>query len=186
MSDKKISSKIAQPYAEALLEIADSSNNLKVITEDIQNLENTLKSSEELRKALNNPLLTIQNKQLLLTKLFKEKLSNLTLNFLMLVIQRKRAILLEEICKQFRILSYNKSGITIAEVISSTPFTEQQYNLLVKKIQEIANTKQVQLNVEINPELIGGFTIQLGSQIIDSSLKGQLKQMASHLDIANI
>lgn len=183
MSEKKISSKIAQPYAEALIDLAFSSKNLERITQDIQNVQNTIKSSGELSKALNNPLLTIKNKQLIISQLFTDKISNLTLNFLMLIIERKRSILIEEICKQFINLSYNKSGITIANVISCTPFTEQQYNLLVKKIEEIAKTKKVQLNVEINPDLIGGFTIQLGSQIIDSSLKGQLKEMASQLEI---
>nr|YP_010330249.1 ATP synthase CF1 delta subunit [Porphyridium aerugineum]UNJ17965.1 ATP synthase CF1 delta subunit [Porphyridium aerugineum] len=184
MSEKKVSSKIAQPYAEALLETAFSSNNLQKVTDDIQNIKNTISSSAELSRALNNPLLTIKNKQIIINKLFKDKISSLTLNFLMLIIERKRAVLIEAICKQFITLSYNKSGITIANVISSTPFTEQQYSLLVKKVQEIANSKQVQLNVEIDRELIGGFTIQIGSQIIDSSLKGQLKQMASHLEIA--
>lgn len=186
MSEKKISSKIAQPYAEALLETAVSSNNLQKITEDIQNIKNIISLSIDLNKALNNPLLSIKNKQTIINKVFKDKISNLTLNFLTLIIERKRAVLIEEICKQFITLSYTKSGISIANVTSSTPFTEQQYSLLVKKVQEIANTKQVRLNVEIDPELIGGFTIQLGSQIIDSSLKGQLKQMASHLDIAQI
>jgi len=182
MSEKKISSKIAQPYAEALIDIAVAKSILQEVTSDMKNIKETIRTSSELTNILQNPLIDNKSKKNILQQIFDNNINSVTLNFIKLIIDRNRIILLEKICDEFIALAYDKSGITIANVTTSIPFTEKQYNLLIEKIKKLTNSNDVEINVEVDSELIGGFTIQLGSKIIDNSLKGQLQQMASYLN----
>nr|YP_010337884.1 ATP synthase CF1 delta subunit [Timspurckia oligopyrenoides]UNJ17469.1 ATP synthase CF1 delta subunit [Timspurckia oligopyrenoides] len=183
MSKTKTFSKIAQPYSEALIDLALSSSNLDAIIKDIDTVLALISDSKELEQTLASPLISNDNKKNILTNIFTDKISETSLRFLLLIVDRKRTVLLKEICQQFLELSYVKSGVLIAEVITSVEFTEKQYDLLVQKVQDITQSKKVKLEVSIDPELIGGFTIQLGSKLIDSSLKGKLKQITSHLNV---
>lgn len=182
MSEKKISSKIAQPYAEALIDIAVGKNILQEVTSDMKNIQVITKISSELSIILENPLIDNKSKKNIIEQIFNGNINAITLNFIKLIIDRNRIILLEKICEEFIAISYEKSGIAIANVTTSIPFTDKQYNLLVEKIKKITNSNEVEINVEVDPELIGGFTIQLGSKVIDNSLKGQLQQMANYLN----
>lgn len=182
MSEKRISSKIAQPYAEALIELAIAKNQLGEITEDIKKITSTISINSDLVNVLENPLIPNKNKKKIIDSIFTDRINKTTLDFIKLIIDKNRIIILTKICEEFIKISYTKAGITIANVVTSIPFTEKQYDLLISKIKALTNSKQVEVKVEVNEELIGGFTIQLGSRIIDSSLRGQLQQMASYLN----
>jgi len=182
MSDKKISSKIAQPYAEALIELAISKNELEEVTKDIKTINSTISANSDLINVLQNPLIPNSNKKKIVENIFSEEINKTTLDFVKLVIDRNRIILLPKICEEFIQISYTKAGITTANVITSIPFTEKQYELLISKIKTLTNSQKVEVNVTVDEDLIGGFTIQLGSRVIDSSLRGQLQQMASYLN----
>lgn len=181
MSGKKISSKIAQPYAEALIELAITKDQLEKVTENIKNVSLIISASSDLINALENPLIPNSNKKKIISNIFADQINKITLDFIKLIIDKNRVILLPKICEEFIKISYERTGITIANVITSIPFTEKQYDLLISKIKSLTNAKRVEIKVEVDEDLIGGFTIQLGSKIIDSSLRGQLQQMASYL-----
>jgi len=59
--------------------------------------------------------------------------------------------------------------------------SEDQQEALVSKLKTMTGVKQVKLEVKVDKTLIGGFTVQIGSRIIDTSIQGQLKKLASHL-----
>lgn len=182
MSEKKISSKIAQPYAEALIELAIAKNQLEEITQDIKNISSTISTNNDLMTVLENPLISNSNKKKIIESIFSDKINKTTSDFIKLVIDRNRIMILAKICEEFIKISYIKAGITVANVVTSIPFTEKQYDLLISKIKALTSSKQVEIKVEVNEDLIGGFTIQLGSRVIDNSLRGQLQQMASYLN----
>lgn len=181
MSVKKISSKIAQPYAEALIELAMATNQLEEVTKDIKKINSTISMNSGLVNILENPLVANISKKKIIEGIFTDEINKITLDFIKLIIDKNRIIILQKICEEFIKISYKKAGITIANVITSIPFTEKQHNLLISKIKALTNSQQVEIKVEIDEDLIGGFTVQLGSRIIDSSLRGQLQQMASYL-----
>nr|YP_010338076.1 ATP synthase CF1 delta subunit [Erythrolobus coxiae]UNJ17661.1 ATP synthase CF1 delta subunit [Erythrolobus coxiae] len=175
-----------QPYADALMELAISAKSIEEISNDMNNILSIVAESAELQKTLYSPLVNSESKMEVCKKIFENQINSTTLKFIMLLIDRKRIVLLNNIGEQFLQLAYEQTGTTVAEVVTSIPFNETQYDLLVKKIQDISQAKKVHLNINIDPDLIGGFTIQIGSKLIDSSLKGKLKQMASHLEVATI
>jgi F-type H+-transporting ATPase subunit delta len=59
--------------------------------------------------------------------------------------------------------------------------SEGQQEALVAKLKAMTNVKQVKLDIKVDKTLIGGFTVQIGSRVIDTSIQGQLKKLASHL-----
>jgi len=183
MSSQAVVAKIAQPYAEALLEIAKNSGNLSDISQEMKLIAETLSKSQELQNFLANPLSPAKAKKELLIKLFSEETSAHVLNFLLILTDKKRIGILDSIAARYLELAYQASNITLAKVVSSVALTDEQKAALTAKIKSITSAAQVELIIQMDKELIGGFTIQVGSQVIDKSLQGQIKQMAAHLDI---
>ena len=66
-------------------------------------------------------------------------------------------------------------------VISSSEMSEGQQEALIGKLKAMTGVKQVKLEVEVDKALIGGFTVRIGSRIVDTSIQGQLRKLASHL-----
>jgi F-type H+-transporting ATPase subunit delta len=104
----------------------------------------------------------------------------------MVLFDRNRIIYLESILQVYLELSYDRLSIKVAEVFSASALSSEQQKTLVDKLRDMTGAKQVKLVLKIDKELIGGFTIQLGSRFIDKSIKGQLNQMANCLSSSSI
>jgi F-type H+-transporting ATPase subunit delta len=183
MSSKNL--KIAQPYAEAFLELA-TKDSVDAVINDLNYLSLTLTSSEDLKKLLSNPLVNINNKKSILKSIFGEKIDNKTLKFLLVLCDRGRISYLDSIVAKAIELAYKTAAIEIVKVTSSIPFTAGQQEALISKLKTLTGARQIKLEVDVNPTLIGGFIIQIGSRIIDTSLQGQLRQLASYLGTTSI
>jgi F-type H+-transporting ATPase subunit delta len=172
--------KIAEPYAEALLElsISDSSNE---ITTDMNVVSQFLASSNDLKNFLGNPLITRSSKKKVIKDVLGEQISSQTLNFLMLLVDRNRISILDTIAKRFLELSYKRDSIEIAKVTYSVPLSAEQQKNLAVKLKSVTGANQIKLALKIDPSLIGGFTVEIGSKLIDTSIRGQLKQITTLL-----
>merc|ERR1712032_607177 len=83
--------------------------------------------------------------------------------------------------KRFLELSYKRDSIEIAKVTSSTPLSAEQQKNLAGKLKSITGASQIKLALKTDPSLIGGFTVEIGSKLIDTSIRGQLNQITSLL-----
>jgi F-type H+-transporting ATPase subunit delta len=183
MSSKNL--KIAQPYAEAFLDLA-TKDSVETIINDLNYLTLTLTSSGDLKKVLSNPLVNTANKKSILKSIFTEKIDNKTLKFLLVLCDRGRIGYLDSIVARAIELAYKTAAIEIVKVTSSITFTTGQQEALISKLKILTGARQIKLEVDVNPTLIGGFVIQIGSKIIDTSLQGQLRQLASYLGTSSI
>nr|QUE28234.1 AtpD [Pseudoerythrocladia kornmannii] len=179
MSSKSAVAKVSQPYAEALLELVKQTS---CATNDTNLFLESLKSSEDLQNSLSNPLISSSTKKEILSSIFGDQLGEVFLSFLMVLVDRNRIGIASTVLEKYLELAYQISAVTIADVATAIPFTPEQHDLLTAKIKTMTNAQEVKLVITINPELIGGFTIQIGSKVIDTSLQGQLKQMAFYLE----
>lgn len=171
--------KLAQPYAEALLEINAAS--LDKVIMDINSLSTILSESAELRKALNNPLLSAETKKGIIKSVFGETVSNSIIKFLMVLCDRGRISYLDAVLEKALEIAYQKSSIEIAYVTSSVELTASQEESLITKLKSMTGASQVKLKLSVDNSLIGGFVAQIGSKIIDNSVRGQLRQMSAYL-----
>uniref|UniRef100_UPI003001645B ATP synthase CF1 subunit delta n=1 Tax=Anunuuluaehu liula TaxID=3049639 RepID=UPI003001645B len=181
MSYQSLMAKVALPYAEALLESAKDSNLIEKTNQDLYLISDILLQSTDLKLFLENPLITATAKKNVVNQLLLNQINGFVLKFLLVLIDRRRIALLNVIIQKYLELAYKLDSTIIAEVSTAMAFTESQRHALIEKIKQITNSKQVKLEIKIDANLIGGFTVKIGSKIIDTSLSGKLKQMAFYL-----
>lgn len=173
--------KLAQPYAEALLDLTSKDGSLDKIINDLNSISTTLAESADLRKAIANPTLPANVKKDIIKSIFGNNISANVTKFLLVLCDRGRISYLSDIIEKALEIAYKKASIEIAYVTSSTSLTSSQEESLISKLQSMTGAKQIKLKLTVDESLIGGFIIQVGSKIVDSSIKGQLRKLASYL-----
>ena len=174
-------SKVSVPYAEALLDLDKSNDSLKETTNDMNIVSQFLANSSDLKKFLGNPLITKDAKKNVVKDILGEQIGDSTLKFLLLLVERGRIEVLESIAQKFLELSFKQDSIEIAKITSSIQLSAQQQKEIAEKLKVITGAKQIKLALKVDPALIGGFTIEIGSKMIDTSIRGQLKQISALL-----
>nr|WGH12790.1 ATP synthase CF1 subunit delta [Echinothamnion sp.] len=182
MNNQGFNEKIAVPYAEALISHAQSVNLLIEVTQDLSSISTLLSESKDLQLLLKNPLVNGFVKKEILKKLFESQINSCVMNFLLVLVDRKRVSFLSNIVKRYLELIYILESTTIAELYSAVDVSEVQQESLIQKIKSITNSTQVKLVISKDANLIGGFVIKIGSKIIDASLAGKLKRISLYLD----
>ena len=174
-------SKVAEPYAEALIDLAISNDALEETTNDIIIVSEFLTNSSDLKKFLGNPLITRSAKKTVVKDILGKQIGGSTLKFLLLLVDRNRIQVLESIALKFLELSYKHKSIEIARITSSIELSATQQKQIASKLKVMTGTKQIKVALKVDPQLIGGFTIEIGSMMIDTSIQGQLRQISSLL-----
>nr|YP_009244466.1 ATP synthase CF1 delta subunit [Agarophyton chilense]AMK96708.1 ATP synthase CF1 delta subunit [Agarophyton chilense]ASP44603.1 ATP synthase CF1 delta subunit [Agarophyton chilense]UAD84363.1 ATP synthase CF1 subunit delta [Agarophyton chilense] len=182
MSSQGFMSKIAIPYAEALVELGSNASALDQINQDLSLISEILNQSQELQTFFYNPLITTEIKKNVVNKLFTNRVDSLVIRFLLVLIDRRRITLLDAIISKYLELVYQLQSIVIAEVLTPVILTDVQQSALMSKIKNMTNSKTVKLVITIKPMLIAGFIIKIGSKTIDTSLYGRLKHISAYLN----
>ncbi len=180
MRGSGINSQVVEPYAQALMSVARSHDIAEPVGEDVRALLN-LMQSEQLRNFLANPFVQAEDKKAVLSRIFGEGTSPYLRNFLMLLVDRRRILLLEPICQQYLALLRQLNQTVLAEVTSAVELTEEQQQAVREKVKSMINAREVELENKLDPDLIGGVIIKVGSQVIDASLRGQLRRLSLRL-----
>ena len=182
MNGNPLTSKIAAPYARALFDFSVEKNIMHQITADFQNLDTFFNENAELTEYLNNPVVKQEAKCDILTKTLKSQINSETFKFLMVLVNRDRINLLGAVINTYLELVYQTASIQMIEVATAFSFTNSQKNTLIQKLKELTNAREIQLVINVEPSLIGGFLIKTESKVIDFTIKNQLQQLAKHLD----
>jgi F-type H+-transporting ATPase subunit delta len=181
MSSSALVIKVAQPYAEALIDSAKSKGLIDEITNDMNIISQLLTSSADLKKFLGNPLAKPDSKKKVLNDILADQVSPTTFSFLMILVDRGRIDVLETVVERYLELAYKLASVEVAQVVSALPLSANQQELLIQKLQKITGAGEVKLKLSIDVSLLGGFIVKVGTQVIDASLLGQLKQISTYL-----
>jgi len=168
---------LATPYAEALLQVAESRQETDTVAAQVRDLLALWHSSAQLRQAMASPVLEPEAKKAALVALFDGQVTPSVQNLLKLLADRQRIAVLDAVLERFLELYRELRHITLAKVSSATPLSEEQQAQLNQKVQAIAGTQAVEFDLHVDPALIGGFVVNLGSQVIDASLAGQVRRL---------
>ena len=168
--------KVAQPYANAFVEMSSG----KDVISDLVCIKTALES-KELKQALCNPLIAVENKKKMVKSVFQGKIDNKSVNFLLVLCDRGRIDCLEAVSSLALEMAYKRAAIGVAYVTSACEMSESQQEALVGKLKSMTKAKEIKLETTVDKTLVGVFTVQVGSRIIDTSISGQLKKLASHL-----
>jgi len=168
---------IATPYAEALLQVSEAREESDTVAAQAKAVLALWNDSPELRSAMSSPVLEPEAKKAAVGALFKDELTASFQNLLKLLADRQRIAVLDAVLIRYLELYRDLRNITLAKVVSAQPLSEEQQAQLNTKVQAIAGTKAVEFDLHVDPALIGGFIVSMGSQVIDASLSGQVRRL---------
>lgn len=177
MKGSLVAAEIYEPYAQALMGLAQSNELVDQFGHDVNQLLDLMNESQDFKQLLMNPLIKPEVKKGVIQQVIGEQVHPYIINFLMLLVDRRRIFYLEGICKQYQTLLRQLKRILLAEVTSATELTEEQKESVRQKIVAMSGGQQVELETRIDPNLIGGVVIKVGSQVFDASIQGQLRRI---------
>jgi len=175
-TNKSFSSETSERYSRALFEVANESNELDIIENDVRNFQSLFNSSYEIKNFIQNPT---QNKNIQnsVINLISEKLSfskNLK-NFFLLLIEKRRIFFVKKISESFLKLCSRKRGEVKASLISSKELSPSELDEISKDLSNSMGST-IKFDYKVDKDLIGGLKLQLGSFMIDTSIKNKLKK----------
>ena len=181
MANKVLVSKISEPYADALLELAKANNCTEAVTSDITDILTLMSSVPELPNYLGNPVIAGDKKKEFIKKVLESKVNSNTLKFLQFLIDRRRIAYLDAIGEKFLEQIWELEGTKVVKLQTVIPLSYEQEELLITKLKDVTGFKEIQLVRKIDKEILGGMILQIDSQVIDMSLKGKLRQISNLL-----
>ena len=182
MSGTLVSSEIGEPYAQALMSLAQQHNLTNQFGDTFRSLSSLLSESREFKDFVLNPVIKGEDKKAVLRQVMGSDANPYLVNFMMLLVDKRRIVFLEPIVEQYLNLLRKLNQTVLAEVTSATELNEEQQQNLVEKVKAIANARDVELKTSVDPDLIGGVIIKVGSKVIDASLRGQLRRISISLN----
>lgn len=171
---------VARRYAEAFFSIAQDHSKIDQYQQELELVVDAIKGSDILREYLDHLLIPAKEKKENITKLFGDKVSQITLNFLLMVIDKRREAYIEAIVEEYKELADISRNIAKADLISAQEVSEDELNTLAQKLSA-STGKTVQLKQVIDPSLIGGVKLRIGDQIIDGTVAKKLEMLKTQL-----
>lgn len=172
-----VMSEAAQRYASALLDLAIESKSLKTIEKDVNSLKSLFEKNTDLRSVSRSPVVSDDDKAKALLALCKKaKFSKLMTQFVGTVVKNHRAADMPQILLAFEKSVAKRRGTETAELVSAKKLSAAQINGIKAQLKKSLG-KDVAVQTHIDPELLGGFIVKVGSRYFDSSLKSKLERM---------
>ena len=183
ISSKRIKlneSKISVRYAKAFFSSAVERNLLEVVKKEVDLLLQLLQSQPRLKELLASPVVKTKEKSVFIDKIFKDRFSELTVDFLHLLLKNNRELFLMEMCLNFRVLYSKATGIKSAELVTAVKLGEDQLQQFNELIQAHFGGK-ADVVTKVDELLLGGFILKVEDQQLDASVSTQLKKMRREL-----
>lgn len=167
----------ASRYVKSLLGLAIEQKALEDVHNDMVFFSKVVNENKGFALMLRNPVIPHDKKSEILSKIFKGKVHSLTMSFFEIITRKNREPLLPSIAKEFHNAYNEYKGISKATITSATPLDAKlrsEFETLVKKYSDL---KQVELIEKVDPEMIGGFVLNIGDRQIDASVKNKIKAL---------
>jgi F-type H+-transporting ATPase subunit delta len=166
-------------YANALFEAAQEQGKLEPVGEQLGRLVEAEREVPELRELLRNPQLDPRARRAALEDVLGGT-EELLRNFLLVLSDKGRAGQLEEIGAEFERLVAEAAGIVHAELTTAVELSDDEADKLLRQIEQ-ASGRKVEATRAVDPDLIGGIVLQVGSHRLDASVRGRLDRLRRQL-----
>jgi len=166
-------------YANALFEAAREEGRLEPVREQLAQVVSAEAEVPELRELLRNPQVDPRARTAALEELFADA-DELLRNFLLVLADKGRAGQLEEIGREFERLVAEHEGVVHAQLTTAVELSDDEARKLLSEIEQ-ASGRKVEASRTVDPELIGGIVLQVGSHRLDASVRGRLERLRREL-----
>jgi F-type H+-transporting ATPase subunit delta len=171
---------VARSYAEALLELAERHGGLEPFLSAVELLAGALHEDPKFRLFLETPRIDEQAKKDVLRRTFQGRVPPAFLNFLLVVVDKRRQRLFGAVAKEFYALVDERMGRTHVDVTVSRPLGEEELGALTGQLSTLLDRKAIP-HVRVDPGILGGVIIRAGDTIYDGSLRRRLDRMRTLL-----
>lgn len=175
---------LARKYGMAIFEIAQDENKLVEYGQELSEISQAVFAQAELKDFLSNPQIQPADKKHVLSKLLEGQVSPMMLNFLLLLVDKRRIVLLEAINDCYQELSNKAQGIIVADVTTAYELKAELQKRLSSKLESVTG-KKVQLRTHNDKGIIGGVVVKIGDTRIDGSVTGRLQALKAELMASN-
>ncbi|MEQ8964798.1 MAG: F0F1 ATP synthase subunit delta [Azospirillaceae bacterium] len=176
-SDTQGSSGLASRYATALIGLAEEAGTLEPVAEDMRALRGLLAESEDLRRVVRSPVIGWKDQHAALDGVLeKAGAQDLTRRFVGVVAQARRLFALDRMAGAYLDEMARRRGEVTATVATAQALTDEQKRAIAEKL-ETAVGDQVRIETTVDPSLLGGMVVRVGSRMIDSSLRSKLTRL---------
>lgn len=179
-----IQASLAGRYAVALFDLASEAGTVSAVESDLDKLDSAVRESREFSALLRNPEISRDQFGRLMTGMGEYLgLSALTTRFLGVLANNRRVGEIPKVIRAFRAIAAAQRGEVQAEVASAHPLTASQIATLETKLRA-REGRTVKLTSKVDPSLLGGLVVTIGSQRIDSSIRTRLNSLAQAMKTA--
>ena len=176
-SQEPIVSGMAGRYANALFELALEEKNIDEVKRDLDRFDALVAGSPDLTRLVRSPVFTAEEQANALSAILdKSGIGGLAANFLKLVASNRRLFAVREMVRGFRTLVARHKGEVTAEVTVAEKLNDKHLDALKTALKGVTG-KDVELDVKLDPSIIGGLIVKVGSRMVDTSLKTKLNSI---------
>ena len=178
MSSKStFSNSTSKSYALALFEIAKEKSELNKVEDEINSFKILINESSDFKEMILNPVINKEEKNKTILKIADHfNISETLKNFLGFLIFKNRLFFLNQIIESFLDFASNSKGELNAKLLSSKKLSKEELEKIKSELSKDFKTP-IKINYKFDPELIGGLIIQVGSVMVDTSIRNKLRQL---------
>ncbi|WP_020173328.1 F0F1 ATP synthase subunit delta [Methyloferula stellata] len=169
-------------YAQALFELAQESSLTDQVAADLHNFTYLVNTSEDLQRFIKSPAFTADEQVKALGAIaLQAGIAGVAANFLKLVAAKRRLFAVQDMIRDFNILADAKKGVIRAEVTVAEPLKDEYVAALKEALGQASGGKTVEIEVKVDPAILGGIVVKLGSRMVDGSLKTKLNSIRTRM-----
>jgi F-type H+-transporting ATPase subunit delta len=170
--------RVARRYAAALFEAARNigPDGIEAVSSDLSVISELLAGVPYLRSILNHPLVSDERKRKVLADTFASRLGDTSLNFLYLLVRKRREGIVDQAIEEFRRFEDVHAGRLEASVESARPLSDDELTRLQGAL-EARSGKSVRLTASVDAAMLGGVRVRIGDEIIDAGLNTRLEEL---------
>jgi len=163
-------------YALALYEVAQEKEKVEEYLNDLREIVLLMKNDVDFLKVIKHPKISTSKKKEMFTRIFKGKIDDGLLSFLLILIKKDRILFLEENLKEMEKIHLERTNTLLAEVKTVIPLVETERENLRLKLSKMYD-KKIVFDEKLDKKVIGGVYIRIGDDVIDGTVKSKLDEM---------
>ena len=174
--------RLATRYAKSLIDLAIEKDQLENVFADMQWLQAVCKSNRDFVNLMCSPIIKADTKKKIVEAITKGNIGEMTAGFMRLLITKGRESNLPEIVNAFISAYKHHKNIQVIKLTSASPLSEAMKKAILDQVRKSAGFEKMELEEMIDPDLIGGFVLQVGDKLVDASVAYDLREIARQFE----
>lgn len=171
---------VAERYAGAVFSVAQEKGLTDQIEEELKRILEALDASSDFRRVFYHPQVSVSLKKQIMKEIFGTEVNEFTLNFINVILDARREVFFKDIVTEYTRLANETKNVVEATITSAVEVPSEDKDNLVETLSKVTG-KDVRVQYELKPEILGGLVIRIGNRVIDSSIVRQLERLREQI-----